>query len=137
MLLCAQRAGVAVHIPLDIGNGRGIKDAADAPDDIVPYLRLRKIEQQLVTAPKIFAATVVMQRPVRMTAVQLRIRADGFRLEPETELQPHGIQLLAEALQAVREFLNVYRVIAEAAGIAVARAEPAVVQHEQLASQLL
>ena len=137
MLLCAERAGMAVHVPLDVGNGRRIKDPADAFDDMIPHLRLRKVEQQLVAAQKIGTAKAVMQRPVRMPTVQLRIRADGFRLEPEAELQPHRIQLFAESLQAVRELFGVYGVIAEAAGIAVTLAEPAVVEHEQLAAQLL
>ena len=56
MLLCAERAGMAVHVPLDVGNGRRIKDPADAFDDIVPHLRLRKVEQQLVAAQKIGTA---------------------------------------------------------------------------------
>ena len=137
MLLRAQRAGMAVHVPLDIGNGRGIEDPADTFDDIVPHLRLREIEQQLVPAQKISAAKTVMQRPVRVRAVKLRIRADGFRLEPESKLQSHRIQLLTEALQAARKLFRVYGIIAETAGVAVALSEPAVVEHEQLAAQLL
>lgn len=105
MLLCAKRAGMSIHVPLDVGNGRRIKDPADAFDDMIPHLRLRKVEQQLVAAQKIGTAKAVMQRPVRMPTVQLRIRADGFRLEPKAELQPHRIQLFAESLQAVRELL--------------------------------
>ena len=71
MLLCAERAGMAVHVPLDVGNGRRIKDPADAFDDMIPHLRLRKVEQQLVAAQKIGTAKAVMQRPVRMPTVQL------------------------------------------------------------------
>ena len=78
-----------------------------------------------------------MQRPVRVRAVKLRIRADGFRLEPESKLQSHRIQLLTEALQTARKLFRVYGIIAETAGVAVALSEPAVVEHEQLAAQLL
>ena len=113
MLLRTKCAGMSIHIPLDIGNWRGIKNLADTFDDIVPHVRLRKVEQQLVAAQKIGTAKAVMQRPVRMPTVQLRIRADGFRLEPEAELQPHRIQLFAESLQAVRELFGVYGVIAD------------------------
>ncbi len=50
MLLRTKCAGMPIHIPLDIGNWRGIKNLADAFDDMIPHLRLRKVEQQLVAA---------------------------------------------------------------------------------------
>lgn len=50
VLLRAECAGMAVHVPLDVADGRGIEDAADALDEIVPHLRLCEVEQQLVSA---------------------------------------------------------------------------------------
>ena len=98
VLLRAERAGMAVHIPLDVG---------------------------------------VVQGPVGVLPVELRVRADGFRLEPEAELQSHGVQLFAEAAQAARQLLFVHGIVAKAGSIAVALAEPAVVEDEQLAAELL
>ena len=53
MLLRTKCAGMSIHIPLDIGNWRGIKNLADTFDDIVPHVRLCEVKQQLVAAQKI------------------------------------------------------------------------------------
>ena len=71
MLLRTKCAGMSIHIPLDIGNWRGIKNLADTFDDIVPHVRLCEVKQQLVAAQKIGTAKAVMQRPVRVLAVQV------------------------------------------------------------------
>ena len=90
-----------------------------------------------MAAEQILPAEDVVQGPVGVLPVELRVRADGFRLEPEAELQSHGVQLFAEAAQAARQFLFVHGIVAKAGGIAVALAEPAVVEDEQLAAELL
>ena len=64
VLLRAERAGMAVHIPLDVADRRGIEDAVDALDEIVPHLRLCEVEQQLVAAEQILPAEDVVQGPV-------------------------------------------------------------------------
>ena len=73
-----------------------------------------------------------VQRPVGMGAVQVRVRADGFRLHPNAKIQPQRVDLAAQARHAAGQLAAVGRPVAQAGGVGIAALEPAVVQHEQV-----
>ena len=135
MGLAAQGDGVAVHIPLHVGDGGAVQNAANIFHDIILDLRLAQVQQKLMAAQNI--RMVVMQRPVGMLPVQVGVRVYGFRLEPEAEFHAFGADLLCQTVKTVGELLFVHVVVAQARQVVVPAAEPAVVQDEQLAAKLL
>ncbi|MNI99676.1 hypothetical protein D3C73_1588140 [compost metagenome] len=54
-----------------------------------------------------------MQAPIRMLAVQLAVRRNHLRFEPQTELHPLFPNPLYQILQTVREFFPVHYPIAQ------------------------
>ena len=67
-----------------------------------------------------------------MGTVEVRVRADGFRLDPQAHLQPQQVDFFAQAGQTVRQFCFVRYPVAQTGGIIVAALEPAVVQHKEV-----
>ncbi len=133
--LGSQGDGMAVHVPLDVGNGGGVQNAGHIFHNVVPDLRLCQIQQQLIPSQNIGEA--VGEGPVRVGPVQVRIRVHGLRLKPEAEFQSPVVDLPGKAGDALGQLLGVHIVIAQARPVVIALAEPAVVQNEELAAQLL
>ena len=124
----------AVHVPLQIGDAGAVQDAAHGGIDVVPDLLPGEVKHQLAP-PLGLGAVGGPQGPVRMGPIQLAVLADHFRLHPDAELHPQLPDAGGQGLQAAGELLLVDRPVPQAAEVAVALAEPAVVHDEQLHAQ--
>ena len=71
-----------------------------------------------------------------MGTEKVTVRADGFRLHPNAEIQPQIIDLAAELRYTAGQFGGVCHPVAQAGGVAVAALEPAVIQHKEVSSRL-
>ena len=131
----AQGNAVAIHIPLYIGNIGIVQNAGHILYDIVPDFCPGQIQKQFVSAGE--GCKVIGQRPIGMGPVKIRIGIHRLRLKPKTEFQTHVVDPLAEALDALGQFLLVYMIIAQAGGIIITLSEPAIIQYKQFAAQFL
>ncbi len=71
-----------------------------------------------------------------MRAVQVAIGVDHLRFHPQAEIHAEPVDVIDQALQPVGEFLRIDGPIAQPGMVVIAFAEPAIVHHEQLDSQL-
>ena len=123
----------AVHIPLDIGDRAGIQQRRQLPPDALAHIGAGEIERILVAQRQRFAPRD-LQRPVRVGAVEVAVRVDGFRLHPEAERKAKVVDLAAQTVDPLGQLGRVGHPVAQAACVVVAALEPAVVQHEQVAT---
>ena len=135
MGLRPQRHGMAVHVPLDVGNAGAVQNPGDILHDIIPHLRLGQVQQQLI-APQ-HRLEAVRQRPVRMRAVEVGVGIYGFRLEPESEGKSPVLQVPGQSFQPLGELLPVHGVVSQPGTVIVPPREPTVVQYEQFTAQRL
>ena len=70
-----------------------------------------------------------------MRAVEVAVRVHHFRFYPEAEHQAHLIDLFRQPVDTGGQFLFVDRPVAQGAMVAVALAEPAVIEHKQLRTE--
>ena len=70
--------------------------------------------------------------PVGMLAIEIAVRVDHLRLDPDAEVHAEGMHLVDEGLEAVGEFLRIDIPVAESGVVVFALAEPAVVHDEAL-----
>ena len=94
-----------------------------------------EVEHELLARQR-RTATVRPERPVGVRTIEIAVRADHFRLEPQAELQPEGVHVVGERLEPVRIFALVDRPIAERRSVRITPAEPAIVEHEALDAEL-
>ena len=78
-----------------------------------------------------------MDDPVWVRAVQIGILVDHFGLDPDAEFHAERLNPLGQAGQTTRQALWIGGPVAQTGGIARARAEPAVIQHEELNAVLV
>ena len=130
-----QRYGMAVYVPLDVGDAGAVQNPGDVLHDVVPHLRPGQIQQQLV-APQ-YRLKAVRQRPVRMGTVEVGIGIYGLRLKPEAEGKSPVLQVPGQPFQPLGKLLPVHGIISQSGTVVVPSREPAVVQHEQLTAQRL
>ena len=88
-----QRGGgqVAVHVPLQVGDGVLAQQRVELVEQVVRHLVARQVEHQLVAADDPRAARH-LQCPARVGPVQIAVGVDHLRLDPQAELQaqaPH------------------------------------------------
>ena len=76
-----------------------------------------------------------MQHPVRVLVPHPGACVDHLRLDPQPELQAHGVEFFGKAFQAAGQLGGVHLPVAQAAVVVAAVGEPAVVQHKQLDAQ--
>ena len=133
--LGAQGNAMAVHVPFHIGDRGGVQHTGHIFHDVVPDLLLRQVQQQLMAAQDRLEA--VGEGPFRVGPVEVGIRVDGLRLEPEAEPHPQALHLVPQALEAVGQFFHIHIIVAQTGPVIIALAEPAVVQDKELAAQLL
>ena len=74
--------------------------------------------------------------PIGMRAVQIAVRIDHFRLNPQAELHAQTVHMVDKRLQPVRELFGINVPVAQTGVIVVALAKPAVVYYKQLNAQL-
>ena len=131
--LASQSDAVAVHIPLHVGDGSVIQRVGDIFHNVVPHLRQRQVQQQLMAAGQ--WCKFIGQGPVGMGAVQVGIHVDGFRFKPQAELQAQTADLVGKAAQSVGELFGVDGIVAQPRFVIVSLSEPAVIQYKQFAAQ--
>ena len=71
-----------------------------------------------------------------MHTIEIRVFTHHLRFDPEPELQSFGLNLLNQPAEAVREFPAIRRPVAQRTVIFVPVAEPAIVQDQQLDTEL-
>ena len=70
--------------------------------------------------------------PIRMCAVEVAVRGNHLRLEPDSELDSEFIQVIVNSFDTVRELTAVNDPVSERAVVGVPFPEPAVVDDKQL-----
>ena len=121
----------AIHVPFQIADRVCVQQAAQHVERESLNLRLSEIEQILVSLRQRFAAVQPMN-PIRVRAVQIAVRVDRFRLDPQPEIHAQRVHMVDQLLQTVRKLLRVDRPVAQPRPVGMARAKPAVVHHEKL-----
>ena len=90
---------MAVEVPLDVVNRRGVENLADSVDEVVAHIGAREVEHELMAAE----AHRVRRRPehpIGMGAVEVGVDRHHLRLKPEAELEAALVCALCDALQA-------------------------------------
>src|SRR5699024_7019234 len=105
------------------------QDLAHRLEDIVDDLLPRKVENEL-SAPAAWLDARLCDRPVGMCAEKVAVLAHHLGLKPKAEFQPPLLAAVDDRAKPAFELVFVDRPIAETGGIAVALAEPAVVENE-------
>ena len=126
---------VAVVVPLEKGDVVFAHQLVQPAEDVVFYVRTREVEQQLLAT---FGAwtTGEVHRPVRVFAVEVGVRIDHLRLDPDAEIHAEGVHTVDHRLQTVRKFLRVHVPVAQSAMIVRPLPEPAIVDHHALHAEL-
>ena len=120
-----------VHVPLDIGDRNRVEDLLHLRPDCIAHIAPRIIQHILRSGLRARSA-LDADGIIRMCAEQIAVRRDHLRLEPEPEAHPLSGDVVGQRLQPAGELPLIRHPVAERAVIAVASAEPAVIQHEQL-----
>ncbi len=109
-------------------------------EDEVLHLRIGQVEHHLRTAAAGRQLTALAaQHPVGMLLEELALGVGHLGLNPDAELDTVYCSLFDQSVDAVGQFLLVYRPVAKPLMIIVARvfvAEPAVVHDEELAADV-
>ena len=127
---------VPVHVPLDVGDRRAAEDLGQDADEVVDDLRPGQVEDELLAALGPRPAGDA-DRPVRVRGEQLGSRSltiSGSIHSPKR--RPSASTLRGEPVEAVRQLAPVDEPVAERGRVVVARAEPAVVEDEQLDAEV-
>ena len=82
-------------------------------------------------------AALRVQDPVRVRAIGLAVLVDHLELDPEAEFHAERVDALREARDAVRQAVGIRPPVAEAARLAAARGEPAIVEDEELDADIV
>ncbi|MNB94390.1 hypothetical protein D3C75_415410 [compost metagenome] len=125
---------LAVHIPLHIVHRMFTQQPAHALQQIIKGLRNIEVQHQLMATGRLWV-TWQRQHPVRMRAIQIRIRVNHFRFNPDTKLHAEVFDVVDHRHQAVRVFFLVESPVAQRAVVVVAPFEPAVVDDKALHAQ--
>ena len=133
MRLLAQRHGMPVHVPFHVGQTGLVDDPSHIVNDVIPNFRLGQIQKKLM--PSENRGKVIPEDPVRMCPVEIRVHVDAFRFEPKAKLHSQIPDFPGQTAKALRKLLQIHRVVTQTGLIIVTLAEPAVIQHEQFASQ--
>ena len=137
---------VRVRVPLDVGKIGDLRvERVELAEDVVAHGRVGVVEHGLRTAaPHVHGTPLLADHPVGMRLENPAVGVHHLGFHPEAELEPALLRLVAEAHEAVRQFLGIHHPVAEAHlvlvdGVArvLACAEPAVIQDEQLAAHFL
>ena len=120
---------VAVHVPFEIGDRVRAQQCVELGENALGDLRPGQIEDELMArGPQ--RSALDMQHGVGMGAIQVAVRIDHLRLDPEPELQAHAGDRVDQRTQAMRIFFRVGPPVAEARAGIVAAGHPAVIEHE-------
>ncbi len=128
-------AQTPVHVPLHIVNLYASQDPGNPLKEIIPDLLPAHIQNKLVSPP-VRLSSRYLQRPVRMLTVQIAVLGNHLRLEPETELHSHIMNLPGELPEASFQLFLVHIPVAQTAVVIISLAKPSVVKNQHLNSKL-
>ena len=128
-IFCKVFRHFSVLIPFYIGDIVFPQDLAHRLEDIVDDLLPREVEDEL-SAPAAGFNARLCDRPVGMRAEKVAVLAHHLGLKPKAEFQPPLLAAVDDRTKPAFELVFVDRPIAETGGVAVALAEPAVVENE-------
>ena len=104
----------AVEVPLHVVDRR----TGEQPVELLPQVLLDvlagEVQYELIAQLRPLSSRLELH-PVGVRAVQLAVRVDHLRLDPDPELHPQRVHLVGERLQAGREAVGVGRPVAEPA----------------------
>ena len=126
---------VPVHVPLQVVDPIGRQQRVETFEEILRHCRLGQVEDVLAPAGDLFVAGRG-EDPVGMGAREVRVQADHFRLDPKAEAHAERLDVIDQRLQALRIDPWIDGPVAEPGAAVVARAEPAVVEHEALGAKV-
>src|SRR5215208_2288760 len=123
-----------IHVPLDEGNLVLREQAVQNVEKMIADLLLGEVQHELVAAlgPRAVGEVV---NPVGVLPVEVGIRIDHLRFDPQAEAHAKGMDLLDQLPQAPRKLLLVDPPVAQAPAVVVPFAEPTVVQDEEFDTQ--
>ncbi len=125
----------SVHIPLHILDISLVQNLADLFKNRIHNLFSGKIQHKLVPRTDRIPPRDP-HRPVRMPLEQCAVLIDRLRLDPDPELHSKIIDPLDQALQRFSKLFLIGIPVSQAAVVIIPLAEPSVVQHQHLDSQL-
>ena len=130
-----RRGEITVVVPLQIGDRQRIQQRADLPEQVVHHLVPREIQDKLIARRRPRAA-LQMQTPVGMGPIEVAVRIDHLRLDPQAK--PHALadHVLSQRRKTFRVLGEVRRPVPQPRPVVMSAMEPAVVQHEPLHPRL-
>ena len=110
--LVSDLAELAVHVPLDILDIRRGQYLVHLLVDVVAHVFSGEVYDKLRTAGGARSAGD-MYAPVGVRLVQLAVRRDHLRLEPDAEFQPQLVHLVHQVFQTTLYFVLVHEPVAQ------------------------
>ena len=127
--------GVSIVVPFQVRDGVGRHQVLEPGMNVLPCLWVGNVENLLVSSVH-RAVPVLAQDPVRVSAGQIGIHVDHFRLHPETELHPQPGDDVTQWPETIRPHLTGDAPVPQSRGVVTAGTEPAVVEDESLHAHL-
>ena len=120
-------------VPLDVVDVVPAEDVGHPVEEVVAHLRQAHVQHQLLAAHDLI---VRAKYPVGMRPEEIGVAVDHLGFEPEAEGHAQAPDMLDQRGQPIRIFARIHGPITQRARVIVARAEPAVIQHEALRAKV-
>ena len=125
---------VAVVVPFQVFDGVSGQQRRDLAEQVIRRLGPGDVQHQLVACTQQRPAGQ-LQRPIRMSTVELAVGVDHLGLDPQAEAHAQAVDMMDQITQALRELALVGPPVAQRGAVVVAAMEPAIVEHEALDAQ--
>ncbi len=122
----------AVVVPFQVVDVVFGQDRVEHAEQVVAHVLARQVQHPLLPPLDLVGGS---QHPVGMGAGEVAVEVDHLGLDPEAECHALGPHMRDQRRQSVGPLAPIDLPVAEAGGVVVALAEPAVVQHEALGPQ--
>ena len=131
----AQIRQLTVHVPFHIFDIGAVQHCRHAFKGMISDFLTGQIQHILIPA-QASRTSRNGDCPVRMLSVQIRIRRDHLRFEPDTELQSHGIYLIHQKFQTSRQLLLIDLPVTQARAVIITVSKPPVVHNQHFNPEL-
>jgi len=122
--------GGSVHVPLDEIDLKFTDGGIDGIQDILNDFGATKIEHECVTR-FLARSSGKMEDPVGVSAIEIGVGIDIFRLEPESKLHAEAVDFFGERSESVGECFGAGGPVSQAGVVVEPAFEPAVIDAEQ------
>ena len=112
-----RRDQITVHVPLHVGDVVISKQGMQVLEQVLAHLRSAEIENELVASHDGWVA-IVDERPLGMSAIQVRIRVHHLRLDPYAELHAEATHVIDQRTEPVRPHCRIDPPVTEAGVVA-------------------